>query len=48
MSTCPMVQQVAVKRFRPEVLSDDACVRLLCNEIEIMTSLKNRYVSVPC
>ena len=34
--------QVAVKRFRPEVLRDDVCLRLICNEIDIMVKLKHR------
>ena len=34
--------QVAVKRFRPEVLKNDECLGLLCNEIEIMFKLDNR------
>ena len=34
--------QVAVKRFRPDVLRDDDCLGLIWNEIEIMFSLDNR------
>ncbi len=34
-------KKVAVKRFRREILQDDTCLRLLCNEIEIM--VKHRH-----
>ena len=35
-------RKVAVKRFRPEVLADNTCLGLLCNEIEIMVKLQHR------
>ncbi|GAX77010.1 hypothetical protein CEUSTIGMA_g4457.t1 [Chlamydomonas eustigma] len=37
-------RKVAVKRFRPEVLHDDTCLRLLCNEIDIMINHQHRHI----